>query len=319
MGGDLNCITKKIDCTHNPESKQSPSLARLVNTFDLLKSYGAIHPHSKTFSRYYSGAGGYVGASRIDRSYHWGNVAIEEASYISVAFSDHFAFSIKISLPILSKILPPQCRPLLKISPEVVHDREFKARLETEMVVWQQVKNRGLNIMKWWELIVKPGIRKLAIQRSKELNKCKRSRMNCLLLKQGFFTKELQAGNLHIFAQLRQVKDEIQEWYELESRKVVLQARVNDVQQSEKVRIFHHEQHIKLCKKSAILRLDTEEGLLAGHEACLIDQVTRLLGQPAVLDPIAQDQLLAEVVPVFTADDIRSLKAVPEKELINLI
>ena len=102
----------------------------------------------------------------------------------------------------------------------------------------------------------------------------------------------------------------------------MLQARVNDVQQSEKVRIFHHEQHIKLCKKSAILRLDTEEGLLAEHEACseyLIDQVTRLLGQPAVLDPIAQDQLLAEVVPVFTADDIRSLKAVPEKELINLI
>ena len=136
VGGDLNCITKKIDCTHNPESKQSPSLARLVNTFDLLDSYRAIHPHSKTFSRYYSGAGGYVGASRIDWSYHWGNVAIEEASYISVAFLDHFAFSIKISLPILSKILPPQCRPLFKISPEVVHDREFKARLETEMVVW---------------------------------------------------------------------------------------------------------------------------------------------------------------------------------------
>ena len=60
---------------------------------------------------------------------------------------------------------------------------------------------------------------------------------------------------------------EIEEWYENESRKIVLQARVEDVQQSEKVRIFHHEQHVKHCKKSAILKLETENGLLVGHDA----------------------------------------------------
>ena len=321
-GGDLNCITRNIDCTHNPESKQSPCLARLVSTFDFIDSYRAVHPHSKTFSRYYSGAGGYIGASRIDRSYHWGDVKVEDASYISVAFSDHFAYLVKISLPSLRKIVPPQSRPPFKISPELVHDKVFKARLESDMVGWQQVKERGLNIMKWWELLVKPGIRKLAIHRSKELNKCKRARMNCLLLKQGFFTKELQAGNLHRFAQLRQVQEEIMEWYESESKKVVLQSRVNDVQQSEKVRIFHHEQHVKLCKKSAILKLDTERGLITGHEACsdyLTDEVTRLLGQAAVLDPDAQHQLLAEVAPVFTAQDIRDLQAVPEKEEVKKV
>ena len=88
------------------------------------------------------------------------------------------------------------------------------------------------------ELIAKPGIQKLAIKRSKELKNLKRCRLNCLLLKQGYFTTELQAGNMDRLVQLRQVQSEIQLWYENESRKVVLQSRVEDVQSSEKVRIF---------------------------------------------------------------------------------
>ena len=78
----------------------------------------------------------------------------------------------------------------------------------------------------------------------------------------------------------------------------MLQARVEDVQQSEKVRIFHH---VKRCKKSAILKLEIENGLLVGHDACsdyLVEQVSKLLGQLAVLHSIAQETLLAEVAPV---------------------
>ena len=59
--------------------------------------------------------------------------------------------------------------------------------------------------------------------------------MNCILLKQSFFTKELQAGILSRLGQLKQVQSEIKEWYEAESRKVILQSRVDDVQQSEKI------------------------------------------------------------------------------------
>ena len=124
--------------------------------------------------------------------------------------------------------------------------------------------------------------------------------MNCLLLKQSFFTKELQAGNMYRLGQLKQVQGEIKEWYENESRKVVLQSRVDDVQQSEKVRIFHHEQHIKHCRKSSILKLDTEEGVLVGHDALsdyLMNQVIMLLSEPAVLDANAQETLLDEVTP----------------------
>ena len=68
--------------------------------------------------------------------------------------------------------------------------------------------------------------------------------------------------------ELKQIQGQLSDWYERESSKIVLQSRVEDVQQSEKVRIFHHEQHQKQYKKSSILNLDTEPGILWGHAAC---------------------------------------------------
>ena len=52
------------------------------------------------------------------------------------------------------------------------------------MLDWQEVNDLGLDILSWWEIMVKPGIKKLAIQRSKELNREKRGEQNLLLLRQ---------------------------------------------------------------------------------------------------------------------------------------
>ena len=90
--------------------------------------------------------------------------------------------------------------------------------------------------------------------------------------------------------ELKQIQGQILDWYERESSKKVFQSRVEDVQQSEKVRIFHHEQHQKQYKKSSILNLDTEAGILRGHAACstyLTNKVVELLEHEAVLDPNA--------------------------------
>jgi hypothetical protein len=51
----------------------------------------------------------------------------------------------------------------------VVNDPLFKERLKLSMLSWQEVRERGLPVMKWWEIMVKPGIRGLAIDRSKEI------------------------------------------------------------------------------------------------------------------------------------------------------
>ena len=203
-GGDLNCITRVEDCTHNPESKISPSLRRLINTFSLVDSYRGLYPNIRCFSRYYSRGGEEVGASRIDRSYHWGNITVVESEYDAVAFSDHQAHIVTISLPdSLVHSISPRSRPFFKTSPEVVMDKCFKNRLQQEMIGWLEIKERGLGIISWWEIVVKPGIKRLAISRSKEIQRLKRSRLNCLMMKQSFFKRELQAGHLECFGQLK--------------------------------------------------------------------------------------------------------------------
>ena len=97
LGGDFNCIIKKEDCTRFPETKMSPSLQRLVKSFSLKDSFRIIHPDLKHYSRYYNKNG--EGASRIDRSYIWGDTIIHEATYLPVAFSDHFGYVVKMQLP----------------------------------------------------------------------------------------------------------------------------------------------------------------------------------------------------------------------------
>ena len=69
IGGDLNCIIEKEDATHHPESKVSPSLKRLVKTFNWSDSFRSLHPKSKSYSRYYK-TDKVQGSSRIDRCFH---------------------------------------------------------------------------------------------------------------------------------------------------------------------------------------------------------------------------------------------------------
>jgi exonuclease III len=140
LGGDFNCIINKADATRNPESKISPSLKRLVNTFEFQDSFRELHPSLAMFSRYYANDRFGEGASRIDRNYHWAQLKIIDAKYVSVAFSDHMSHVVTISLPDpLSVILSPRTRPLFKVKPDVVKDPLFRERLQDSMTGWLEV------------------------------------------------------------------------------------------------------------------------------------------------------------------------------------
>ena len=142
IGGDLNCIIDSRDCTHNPASKMSPSLSRLVTVFDLKDSYRILHPNHLTYSHYYHTVQLGAGATRIDRSYSWGEMEIIEAKYEPLAFSDHMGYILRVSLPATSeRMFSPRSRPLFKIRPEVILDKIFQERLEDSMSDWKQVKD----------------------------------------------------------------------------------------------------------------------------------------------------------------------------------
>ena len=64
-----------------------------------------------------------------------------------------------------------------------------------------------------------------------------------------------------------------------------------------------------MIKKSAILKLQTEEGWKSGHDECssyLFGEAAKLLLNLPKLEVKAQEKLLADVTPVFSeADNIQ--------------
>ena len=134
IGGDWNNIICKKDCTRHPEGKMSPSLKRVANTFSWKDSFRSLHPDSISFSRYYANERHGEGATRIDRSYIFGELTPVSAMYTSVAFSDHLSYIVTVQLPSpLQKAFCPKSRPFFKTRPAVVNDKLFQARLACSM------------------------------------------------------------------------------------------------------------------------------------------------------------------------------------------
>ena len=230
MGGDFNCIVNKMDATHYPEAKMSRGLQRLINLKNWQDSFRSLYPSSKAYSRYYENSRA-EGATRIDRNYHFGDLKVTNAWYLPLAFSDHFGLVTEVSLADpLAKVLSPKCRFQFRLSAEVIKDSLFKERLSNAMVSWQRVREyqgmNNLDVLQWWEMLVKPGIRRIGIVRSKELGKEKREELNLLLLRQRYLKIKLRNGELNHLKDLKLVHLLIEKWYTRESEKIQHQSRV---------------------------------------------------------------------------------------------
>ena len=321
IGGDFNCITNKQDATKNAETKMSPSLSRLVKVFEWVDSFRYLYPRKQVYSRYYELRGS-LGATRIDRQYHWGNIKVTGAEYLPVAFSDHFALNVKIEIPdAISRYCSPRYRPVFKIREEVVRDSKFQERVKQAMEEWKGIREEGLPVLTWWEIVVKPGIRRIAISRSKEINQDRRSRLNFLLLRQAYLVKKIQINHAERWpvwiAELVQIQEQIQAWYRDIAEKVQHQSRKREFQMSEQTRIYHHEIHQKHHRRSSILKLKTGSGILEGHSACaeyLENLVADLLLKPTELDRSAQEILLNELVNKVTNEENEMLGKIPDKQ-----
>ena len=255
LGGDLNMIISKCDATINPEAKMSPTFKRLVHSFNWVDSFRELHPHALQFSRYYSNTRG-KGASRFDRCYHYGDIKIIKAFYHPLSFSDHYAHVVTIQLPDpFVRLLSPRAPPSFRIKAEVVQDAVFCEHLADAMSSCQEVRFFGLEVLPWWELLVKPGMKKLAQKRARELNKEKNEEFNLLRLRQVYLNRKLTQGENLRLSELKAVHTSIQNWYEKESSKIKFHSQASEYQHGEKTGIYHHELHKKRMKRSSILKL----------------------------------------------------------------
>ena len=133
----------------------------------------------------------------------------------------------------MARILSPKSRPSFRLRPEVIKDSIFKHRLEEAMVTWERVKSyqgETVDTLYWWEHMVKPGIRKIGIQRSKEINKERREELNLLILRQVYYVKKVQEGHWGRLGELKTANLLIEKWYQRESEKIQHQSRVQEFQ-----------------------------------------------------------------------------------------
>ena len=320
-GGDLNSIISLSDSNRNANTKISPSFKSLVSSFAWQDSYRVLFPRKVQFSRVYSNTLQGEGASRIDRCYHWGDITVQEAEYHPISFSDHLSLRLVYTVPSkLSHMVAPQARPHFKIPPEIVDDEIFAETLSKAAAGWRQVREEGVNILTWWQYMVKPGIRHLAKVRSVELKKHRRSVLNLLCVRQAYLGRKVRGGDISTLSQLAEVNMRIQKWYEEESQRIILLSRAEDINTNEKVRIYHHALHRKHINRSSILKLETPAGIVEGHDNCALaleENVASHLLHHAQLDPRAQEVLLSEVEPSFTAKDNLMLLTEPTKEEVR--
>ena len=139
-----------------------------------------------------------------------------------LAFSDHFAHVVEFIVPQNFKlIIRPKNRASFKLKPDVIKDNVFKERLRGSLQQWERVlelshqqgtKNESF-LLKWWEFLVKAGIRKLGIERTKEIRDLSKESLNLLLIRQAYLTRKLQQGRHDLFSELQHVHLLIDQWY----------------------------------------------------------------------------------------------------------
>ena len=93
-----------------------------------------------------------------------------KSEYVPIAFSDHFGLitEIKLSGPVTDVSIPRHVKKM-NISNEVACDNIFKNRVARAFPVWEEIFKNGLDVLTWWELVVKPGVREIAIDGNREI------------------------------------------------------------------------------------------------------------------------------------------------------
>ena len=80
---------------------------------------------------------------------------------------------------------------IYKIKHFIVNDSIFQDKIEQAFPDWLETKE-GLCPIFWWENVVKPGIKSLAIAREKEINKQRRMELEALQMKLSFYLKKVR-------------------------------------------------------------------------------------------------------------------------------
>ena len=309
IGGDLNSIVDKKDSLNYPEQKISKCFKKLISLYDLTDSYRELYPHSKMFSRFYTSKG-VSGATRIDRCYTWGKLTVTEAEYLPVSFSDHFAHVVtfeNFSENINSK--PTQkSKSIYKIKHHIVDDKIFQDKVKNEFPNWLSLQE-GLCPIFWWEEVVKPGIRSIALSREREMNAQRRRKIAALQLRMSFHLKRLKTSSALNLAEnirnLERIKSEIKMFYEERAKIILRQNKAEEFDMSDSTKLYHYESHKNYMNESKMEKLEVDGLIYEGQEQIeniMHKKLEETLSKTFSLDENACEELFSFDVPKISAE-----------------
>jgi len=254
FGGDMNSIVDKKDALNYPEQKMSKCFKKLINLYKMNDTFRHIYPHSKQFSRYYVWKGK-EGATRIDRCYSWGNIRVQEAEYIAVSFSDHLAHVITFDTSSSQSKKSNRKKSLYKIKHFVIEDDIFQNNVRISFPEWIILKD-GLSPTFWWENIVKPGIKSIALSREKEINEKRRRKLAALQLRLSYHLRTLKkcapAEFVECVCKLENVKAEMKLFYQERAKIILMQNKAKVFDMSDETKLYHYESLNNYVTKSEI-------------------------------------------------------------------
>ena len=250
MGGDYNSILSPLDVENGTgyDQKKCPQLLDLVSGLGLTDVFRCFYPRKREFTFFRPN----TAPSRLDRFYVSLNLNNQVTSVRHVAsLSDHHGIYFDASLDIIKvPVDASSCKSSYwKLNNMILKDEELKLSFG-ELWAWlQDLKPEFPDIADWWDEAVKPSIKQLCINYSRERN---RRRAASKYFSFAYLKVALADKNWSEVARTRQ---KLKQLIDEDMYGSIVRSRFGGNASSEVASIFHSNIEMRNGKKNSLSKL----------------------------------------------------------------
>ena len=300
MAGDFNCVLRDQDTTG--KTPKCPELAAVIHDLRLQDAWPALRQDpGHTFF-----AGGM--SARLDRVYASPTVSVLQADTTAVPFSaDHHAVTVKIKYSEQQHSRPrstKQAKTSWTLDSRILEDPDFTAKLAEKLEGWRAMQGKYPGLAEWWVQCVKPGVRRLASDFTREMRRELNSKLRFLqdALQDLCAVSPRSATDTRL---IREIKKEIIALHAQKLRGVLDRSKLDSVMEDEPVSMHHVAAMKKRARQQNIQALETVDGEvltaqqdIARHFRDVFQQKFQCPGPSG-----GQHKILEEVEKTLTAAD----------------
>ena len=234
-GGDWNCIVEKIDLERDKyfDDRKSVDLKNLIKEFKMVDAFRHLYPKSREYT--WQGRDGAV-ASRLDRFYipDWMTQHLVDMTH-HAGYSDHKFGMMELALDNITR-LPSRVRfdsGFWKLNTQILTDRDFLLNFGK---LWDElVLDQGDFVDKadWWDIMVKPEIRKFLQNFSATRARTRRQLKELLIdmLDKALLDKD--------WDKVAMARGRLQEMLNLDNLGFVVRSRFKENEEVERASLYH--------------------------------------------------------------------------------